>query len=1035
MRFDEKQIVPPKSWVRFEELCLSLFREIWADPLAQREGRLGQPQHGVDVWGNPGSDPTRTHGVQCKGKENYPTKGVNPTEFDTELAKADSFEPLLNHWTLVSTARTDARLQTHVRKVSIARHSAGKFPVRVLGWDDLLHLIAEHPKLIEQYYPDDGSRLEELFRAVREQPSRTEWQSLKDDISALRRGATEQLDPENKSQWLDLPLGISRGLGPALTGRPLGPADAAACPRLPEADALLAELKRSHSVRLVGVAGAGKSVCALQAAQDLATKGFRVVKLLDPSTAPITLVGGQQDVLHIVDDAHLAHDVALGLAEQSANSEQLLLSIHTSARDSVPGSVHLDAARAVRVISEGFKARWDETLAEVARVDDWIGKKMLDERLEDRFVAADAAEFPWQFCFILGGGWRRVGTIASSCRAVGFDIALAGIALLQIASRDAVASLDEITELFAAASIDQSKVSSAIDWLAQQRFINGTMDIRCPHQRFAAKILGPILDGQSPEGRKAIARIAANLFVNSAMPLSGLSSLLLEWRLGNAPRAIHLLGRAALDPVLERCWAAETPEDRRAACNILGEMEVYDETFYATFSKTQVERIAAWFTDPVQGAAYSVGRFINGTWRCRRLGRRIIRVSDPSHIAAKLNAAESPFASEIAWMVQSTSALLPKDWKATYLGAIDRDHARQIVSNWPQENSLYALADYCAHFAMFDEDFGFELIRLATPRFQQQLSDEPVQAFANLEDLFRSALRVDDPLGIYRGRLAPTSRMKEAARQIVAVWEGPSLARSLSSAPVRDYQRAAQILQLLRKFDRPRFEATVDAMSWKNVDETIGPLWARPPHEVQVLLGSCHARRGAQAPMARLIESRLEDMEALPPRLALMAPNAAVFAARTGKRIAIAEHGHVAWDFGAGVLAQLHEHDATLPPLVLRAQLAEIALPLSQGHSSWYNEALPFLRVFHHVDAEGFDSMLGLVDVANARKGWAAALETKSKSKKRNGRRHYGSRDTAAWLIERSLARNDPIGMLARDLRAQFGENSKPSDELMSPID
>ena len=42
MNFNERQIPPPKYWQQFEDLCLSLFRNIWGDPTAQKNGRSGR---------------------------------------------------------------------------------------------------------------------------------------------------------------------------------------------------------------------------------------------------------------------------------------------------------------------------------------------------------------------------------------------------------------------------------------------------------------------------------------------------------------------------------------------------------------------------------------------------------------------------------------------------------------------------------------------------------------------------------------------------------------------------------------------------------------------------------------------------------------------------------------------------------------------------------------------------------------------------------------------------------------------------------
>ena len=61
------QYPPPKHWQDFENLCRDLWREIWKDPNTQKNGRSGQEQHGVDIYGQP-DEGELWAGVQCKVK-------------------------------------------------------------------------------------------------------------------------------------------------------------------------------------------------------------------------------------------------------------------------------------------------------------------------------------------------------------------------------------------------------------------------------------------------------------------------------------------------------------------------------------------------------------------------------------------------------------------------------------------------------------------------------------------------------------------------------------------------------------------------------------------------------------------------------------------------------------------------------------------------------------------------------------------------------------------------------------------------------
>tara|TARA_R110002167_G_scaffold77944_8_gene216087 strand:- start:17397 stop:21308 length:3912 start_codon:yes stop_codon:yes gene_type:complete len=150
--FSSLQIPPPKNWQDFESLCCDLWGEIWNDPNTQKNGRQGQRQKGVDVFGRPNQG-DEWAGVQCKGKDNYSESQVTEEELKEEYKKAKRFKPQITEFILATTAPRDAKLQELARKIT-NRHRKRKYVVSIWSWEDIVEIIGKYPNVIAKHYPD-----------------------------------------------------------------------------------------------------------------------------------------------------------------------------------------------------------------------------------------------------------------------------------------------------------------------------------------------------------------------------------------------------------------------------------------------------------------------------------------------------------------------------------------------------------------------------------------------------------------------------------------------------------------------------------------------------------------------------------------------------------------------------------------------------------------------------------------------------------------------------------------------------------------
>jgi len=156
------QIDPPKNWEDFEELCCDLWRELWGDPHTRMHGRRGQPQHGVDIYGQPGGGPEWA-GVQCKGKNRGLSKQLTEKEIKDEVCKTDDFNVRLSSFVIATTASRDVKLQKVAREIT----ARGGMRVTISFWEDIQQDLTKFPDLLAKHYPhlaDSETRREASLR-------------------------------------------------------------------------------------------------------------------------------------------------------------------------------------------------------------------------------------------------------------------------------------------------------------------------------------------------------------------------------------------------------------------------------------------------------------------------------------------------------------------------------------------------------------------------------------------------------------------------------------------------------------------------------------------------------------------------------------------------------------------------------------------------------------------------------------------------------------------------------------------------------
>jgi hypothetical protein len=1016
--FNDKQIAPPKSWEKFEDLCLALFREIWGDPLAVKHGRKGQVQSGVDVYGCVDPSGATYQGVQCKGKEtNYGAKATVP-ELKAELAKADTFSPPLQKWIFATTAPTDAKLQAAARTLSAARAKKGRFGITVLGWEDIQSLLASHPEVLKQFYPEHVLDLDAVVRALKALPA-TQGVTELNAIASAYSPAASPTSNSTPPLWLPVTFVRQRDLKPALMGRPLGPSDAISCPKLLESTTLAEELGRGYFARLVGEAGAGKSICAFQTAHHFAQAGWHVVMLADPSTVQIDLnEAGASKTLYLIDDAHLVAPWALARAEGQATDGAYLLSTYNSIEQSSArhGSIILDAKRAVRTIASALRKDLPNTLKTVKEIDDNVSDRPMDEDINWRLDQAETtADRPWQFCFILGGGWRRAKLLTDSARAAGADIILALAGVLQIARRDARCNRDTLAALLAKVALPTDTLDKSIAWLTDQRLLISKDDLRTPHQRFAAVALVQILKGQDEAKQTYIWDACREVLQDPQMPLAGLRTLLHELNFSNGIAWHSRVQLSWLAPIEQRCWAANEA-DRTTALLTLSEILSRRANWTQALSDDRKTKLVDWLSLPNNQTGYGLHQLLHTMRNTdEAFALSIMEEVDPVSAAATYCGVTPKTAFYLGKYLDAAWQMASERWRTRFRTAIDKEPMLRLAESWPTGEYVSSFSEYCRSAYWIDQSLGLDMVERFVPNLIARLEKEPSDTFHEFEDVAWHVLKGIDLLDIYTKKNRQTKREAAICRGICAKLDPKKVGQRLSHMTKRQFQAASWLLDFLRRAAPEVLKAVLHAIDWQAVDATIGDDWERLFHDGENLLRIASADPDTAKAISAIIDARLKDAELLSPTLAFLSPDLAIRHLDSGKTVGIVSGDHINWRGAPVVIVQLTKPRPDLVPVVLEPMVAPAALMLSKSHPSFWRDAHLFLHLIRQIAPDILGRMLDGVDPVTAEANWVTGIKSPP-----------DIRRATSILVDVALGRTDALGDMARRIRKKYPSASKP---------
>lgn len=164
----------PKSWDEFEDIIWNIYTRRWQDIHAQRYGRSGQSQNGVDIYGQHHASKGYI-AIQCKC---YADNKLNQQTILADLEKTEKFSSSISEYIIATTASRDINTQDIVRDLNEKRQSENKFSIRVIFWEEICSYLAEpqNHDLLEKYYSEWGLIFSKTAKNIN--PDRKRWRNI-----------------------------------------------------------------------------------------------------------------------------------------------------------------------------------------------------------------------------------------------------------------------------------------------------------------------------------------------------------------------------------------------------------------------------------------------------------------------------------------------------------------------------------------------------------------------------------------------------------------------------------------------------------------------------------------------------------------------------------------------------------------------------------------------------------------------------------------------------------------------------------------
>lgn len=789
-------------------------------------------------------------------------------------------------------------------------------------------------------------------------------------IEETKNGKEFYFEPVDSNVWKQLDYKYQRGIEHAVMGYRLTDADVVACPLFPQVERTVKQLKIVDYAVIMGETGCGKSISLFQTGYKFVQKGWQVYQLVNlHELTVIHLPENTENSLYLIDDAQIYSEHFIDdLCRQARPNRKILLA--KTVTDSLNSEdIVLTNQDAISVLFREYISKKEEILRIVNECDSSVGVHMMDIPIEQRLKGAKEAKTPWQFNYILRGGWKSMKDLYSLISGRGnCDLLAASIAVFQLLNLDKPVSLTYINEAYRCCKLDYSWNKRDIDFLVQKRVVLSEDEVRIVHLESAKIITSLFFDSEKNEKQIAMIRIIENEF--KARRVSPLGMVWLcngcnySYRYHFCAEEIFITMniKESINTFLQNIGTSE---------EVRNMMYLMERIFFVSRGRgdnlqlfvNNESVISKYICEVDSTSASGFSALFNSIYNCdKEIHNSFCKKLDWGALIQRMQIENTP--DYYAWGGLFNRGLLLLGQKEFNKYSDSMYSLMEWVVKKANIYNIEQTTNFLCSVEFMNGDRVHDLMPLLLPVYEKYFNTDMRQAI-HLFDF--------DFLGYICGinffhKNKPTGRQLETAQMIISAIPADRMAEIISDSNMQEWINIGYTLDLILAYNVEKFKVIMGMVDLQKLSHAVSNSWGQS-HEICMVVN--YLREADEMLAHRFVEMNVKQVVCYYSTLIVVDADGAIKAS-IARAIPLKLFTENWWDTSLEALMKLKKTNYQFTKDYLETNVSQIAQRYSNVTALDFteNDSLKILKLINEISHSAYNQIVSLIDRQNVIDRW-----------------------------------------------------------------